>query len=77
MDKNLLFVMSELIQALRENWDGHEKLRAMAINRAPKYGQNDDDADKLAKQVMNLWCQDAWKHQTRLTQRRFRPGMLS
>ncbi len=69
--------LSELIQALRDNWEGHAKLQAMAINRAPKYGRDDDDADALAKQVMDLWCRLTWKHQTRSTLRRFRPGMLS
>jgi len=69
--------MAELIRALRDNWEGHEKLRAMAINRAPKYGQDDDDADELAKQLMDLWCRETWKHQTHSTQRQFRPGMLS
>ncbi len=69
--------MSELIQALRDNWQGHEKLQAMAINRAPKYGQDDDIADSLAKQVMDLWCRETWQHKTRSTHRRFRPGMLS
>ena len=67
----------ELVQALRDNWQGHEKLQAMAINRAPKYGQDDDEADVLAKQVMDLWCRETWQHKTVSTQRRFRPGMLS
>jgi len=69
--------MSELVQALRDNWQGHEKLQATAINRAPKYGQDDDAADALAKQVMDLWCRETWQHTTVSTQRRFRPGMLS
>jgi pyruvate-formate lyase len=69
--------MSELVQALRDNWQGHEKLQATAINRAPKYGQDDDEADALAKQVMDLWCHKTWQHTTVSTQRRFRPGMLS
>jgi len=67
----------ELVQALRDNWQGHEKLQATAINRAPKYGQDDDEADALAKQVMDLWCRETWQHTTVSTQRRFRPGMLS
>ena len=58
--------MSELIQALRDNWQGHEKLQALAINRAPKYGQDDDEADALAKQVMDLWCRETWQHKTRI-----------
>ena len=69
--------MSELIQALRDNWQDHEKLQALAINRAPKYGRDDDEADALAKQVMDLWCRKTWQHKTVSTRRRFRPGMLS
>ena len=69
--------MSDLIQALKDNWRGHEKLQALAKNRAPKYGQDDDDADELAKQVMDLWCRETWQYKTRSTNRRFRPGMLS
>lgn len=69
--------MSELIQALRDNWQGHEKLQAMAIHRAPKYGQDNDEADALAKQVMDLWCRETWRHKTVSTRRQFRPGMLS
>jgi formate C-acetyltransferase len=69
--------MAELIQALKDNWNGHAKLQAMAKNKAPKYGRDDDAADALAKQVMDLWCGEAWKYKTRSTGRQFRPGMLS
>jgi len=69
--------MEELIQALKDNWQGHAKLQALAKNRASKYGRDDDTADALAKQVMDLWCGEAWKYKTRSTGRQFRPGMLS
>jgi len=69
--------MSELIQALKDNWEGHEVLQAMAKNKAPKYGRDNDEADLLAKKVMDFWCNEAWKHKTRSTKRQFRPGMLS
>jgi len=69
--------MPELIQALQDNWKGHAKLQAMAKNKAPKYGRDDDAADALAKQVMDLWCGEAWKYKTSSTGRQFRPGMLS
>ncbi len=69
--------MDELIQALKDNWAGHEKLQAMAKNRAPKYGRDDDEADLMAKRVMDLWCDETWKHTTKSTGRQFRPGMLS
>jgi trans-4-hydroxy-L-proline dehydratase len=69
--------MAELLDALKANWKGYEKLQAQARFKAPKYGRDDDEADFLAKAVMTLWCEEAWKHKTQSTNRRFRPGMLS
>ncbi len=69
--------MSELLEALRSNWEGHETLQAWARFRSPKYGRDDDAADEMARQVMELWTEETWKHRTESTGRRFRPGMLS
>jgi formate C-acetyltransferase len=69
--------MAELIKALKHNWQGFEVLQAMAKNKAPKYGRDDDAADAMAKKVMDLWCDICWRHKTVSTGRRFRPGMLS
>ncbi len=69
--------MKELVQALRDNWAGHEKLQAIALHKAPKYGRDDDEADAIARQVMELWTEETWKHKTISTGRQFRPGMLS
>jgi formate C-acetyltransferase len=69
--------MAELIKALKDNWEGHEVLAALTKNRAPKYGRDDDAADRMAREVMDLWTSETWKHRTVSTNRRFRPGMLS
>ncbi len=69
--------MRELVAALRDNWEGHATLRAWARFRAPKYGRDDEAADAMACRVMRLWTEETWRHRTRSTQRRFRPGMLS
>jgi trans-4-hydroxy-L-proline dehydratase len=69
--------LPELVQALRDNWVGHEVLQAQALNKAPKYGRDDDEADALGLRVMELWAEETWMHKTRSTRRRFRPGMLS
>jgi len=69
--------MAELVRALEDNWEGHETLQAWAAHRAPKYGRDDDEADALARAVMELWTEETWRHRTRSTGRRFRPGMLS
>ncbi len=69
--------MAELIQALKDNWEGHEVLQARAKYKAPKYGRDDDEADAMARRVMDLWTGESWKHRTTVTNRQFRPGMLS
>ncbi|MGD8404430.1 MAG: pyruvate formate lyase family protein [Anaerolineales bacterium] len=69
--------MQELIAALKDNWVGHEILQAKAKHKAPKYGRDDDNADQMAKDVMDLWCAETWKHKTKFTKRQYRPGMLS
>ncbi|MBI9050592.1 MAG: hypothetical protein JEZ00_14320 [Anaerolineaceae bacterium] len=69
--------MDELISALKNNWVGHEVLQARALNKAPKYGRDDDEADKMASRVMGFWTEETWKHKTKSTNRQYRPGMLS
>ena len=69
--------LAELIQALRDNWEGHAVLQARALHKAPKFGRDDDVADAMGRQVMELWTEETWKHKTRVTGRQFRPGALS
>jgi pyruvate-formate lyase len=69
--------MAELIRALKDNWAGHEVLQAQALNKAPKYGRDDDEADILGQKVMEIWTEECWKYKTKSTGRQFRPGMLS
>ncbi len=69
--------LAELVQALKDNWVGHEVMQAQALHKAPKYGRDDDAADALACQVMELWTGETWKYKTKSTGRQFRPGMLS
>jgi len=68
--------MDELITALKKNWEGNDKLRTIAINKAPKYGRDDDVADELARKIMELWSEECWKYKTP-TGSQYRGGMLS
>lgn len=74
---NSFCTMAELIQALKDNWAGHEALQARAKHKAPKYGRDDEKADAMAHQVMELWAEECWHYKTSHTARQFRPGMLS
>lgn len=44
--------MAELIEACKNNWEGKEDLRQRFINKAPKFGNDDDYVDLLAKDFM-------------------------
>jgi formate C-acetyltransferase len=68
--------MDELIQALRDNWEGHEVLRARAKNKAPKYGRDDRGADELARRFMEFWSAEVMNYRTP-SGHVYRGGMLS
>ena len=69
--------MKELVEALKNNWEGYEKIQAIAKNKAPKYGRDDDEADEMARKFMELWSEEVWKYKTTLSDAQLRPGMLS
>lgn len=50
--------MSELIYALENNFRGKkgERLRQILLNRAPKYGNDDDYADSIAREITKTFC---------------------
>jgi trans-4-hydroxy-L-proline dehydratase len=68
--------MSELLEAVGENYEGHEKLRQTLLNKAPKYGNDDDGADAVARYLSRLWTEEVFKHKTP-SGRRYRAGYLS
>jgi formate C-acetyltransferase len=69
--------MEELVQALDDNFEGHEPLRQTLLNKAPKYGNDDPQADELAHQISQFWTTEAFKHFTSETGKRYRGGYLS
>jgi formate C-acetyltransferase len=46
--------MPALLEALRDDFQGHEALRQRLVNRTPKYGNDDDYADGLVAQVCDM-----------------------
>jgi formate C-acetyltransferase len=45
--------IEELIQAIRDNWKGHELLRARVGKRVPKFGNDDPYVDEIAVKVLS------------------------
>ncbi|MFO8057314.1 MAG: pyruvate formate lyase family protein, partial [bacterium] len=69
--------MSELSRALKKNFKGHEPLRQMLLNRAPKYGNDDPEVDRIARDVNHFFSETVIKRTSPATGRRFRSGYLS
>lgn len=53
-DKKTL-AMEELMTALRDNFEGHERVRQMLLNKTPKYGNDDDYADRVMMVVFEAY----------------------
>ncbi|MDY2625626.1 MAG: pyruvate formate lyase family protein [Coriobacteriales bacterium] len=67
----------ELIQALKDNWVGHETLQALVnSDYVHHYGNDDDYADQIAEFVMNDYCKHA-EHRRNERGGEFRPGVYS
>ena len=46
--------LGELREALRTGFDGHEPLRQYLLHRVPKFGNDNDEVDALARRVVDL-----------------------
>jgi pyruvate formate-lyase/glycerol dehydratase family glycyl radical enzyme len=52
----------ELLEALRSNFEGSERLRLMLLNRAPKFGNDDDYVDSIASEIVEYTASEVEKH---------------
>ena len=69
--------MEELLAALRSNFEGYEEIRQTLRNKAPKFGNDDPYADDLGREVSQFWTEEAFRHTSPATGRRYRGGYLS
>ena len=68
--------MDDLVGAIEGNFEGNEKLRQVLLNKAPKFGNDDDYADEVARYLSKFWTEEVFKHRTK-SGRRYRGGYLS
>ncbi|MGE5632671.1 MAG: trans-4-hydroxy-L-proline dehydratase [Caulobacteraceae bacterium] len=47
--------MAELLAVLRSNFEGSERIRQLFLNSTPKYGNDDDYADDIMKELFDLY----------------------
>jgi trans-4-hydroxy-L-proline dehydratase len=69
--------MKELLRAVKKNFAGCEALRATLLTRAPKYGNDDPEADAVARDVNRFFSTQALTRVSPATGRRYRSGYLS
>ncbi len=68
---------AELLQALRDNWVGHEPLYALVNSKKMhQYGNDDDYADELAKFSIECYCKHI-EHRPNARGGEFMPGVYS
>jgi pyruvate formate-lyase/glycerol dehydratase family glycyl radical enzyme len=51
------FTMAELLAALADDFDGHERLRQSLLHKTPKYGNDDDYADGVMQALFEAYMQ--------------------
>ncbi|MCP4761006.1 MAG: hypothetical protein GY870_04435 [archaeon] len=73
------YSIEQLKEAIKDNFQGkkeYEIMQSLFSNKAPKYGNDDDEPDEMARKVMKIWSSEALKYKTP-TNFQFRGGMLS
>ncbi len=65
------FTMEQIIEAVDADYEGYEPLRQMLLNKTPKFGNDDDYVDQIAKDIYNLVSTEARKHVTVLGNNNF------
>ncbi|MFO7963791.1 MAG: pyruvate formate lyase family protein [Desulfobacterales bacterium] len=79
--KHLVFdekkiTIKELVKALKSDFQEHPELRQMLL-KAPKFGNDDDYADALAREASRFWAMEVPKYSNPVTGRKYRAGYLS
>jgi len=69
--------MKDLARALRRNFKKDEPLRQLLLHRAPKYGNDEPEADEIAAALNRFLAANVFTRVSPRTGRRFRIGYLS
>ena len=69
--------MDQLLNAIQANYDGFEEIRQLLRSKAPKFGNDDDYVDYIARDLSMFWAEENFKHSNPFTGRRYRAGYLS
>lgn len=70
------YTMAEIIEALETDFRDKEPMRQTLINKAPKWGNDDDYVDNLAVEAVNIFCSEVSKYKN-TRGGIYRPGVYS
>lgn len=56
------YTLTEFVDILKNNWEGHEVLRQRIINEFPKFGNNIPEVDAIADEIVKYYTQEVTKH---------------
>ena len=66
----------ELLEALKNNWEGKEAIRQFVRTRAPAYGNDVDDVDDIAREIVAFYVEETRKYGANAKNiTRFNPGV--
>ena len=68
--------LDELLAALDADFEGHEPLRQALLNHAPKYGNDNEAADRFTRLAAEIYCQEVARHPNPRGGR-YQPGLYS
>jgi len=69
--------MEELLNALDTDYEGQERLRQRFVNRSPKYGNDLDEVDRIAVEVVNHFVNKVVSLRDRFPPITFLPGIAT
>jgi formate C-acetyltransferase len=56
--------MEQMLQALEDNFEGHEILHQILLTRTPRYGRGDQAADDMARKVLEVMADECDRHRS-------------
>ncbi|NHJ22727.1 MAG: glycyl radical protein [Candidatus Lokiarchaeota archaeon] len=51
---NQIYTMEQLLEALKNDFEGYEELKQKLISKTPKYGNDEDYADSITQQIFEI-----------------------
>ncbi|MHA1265290.1 MAG: glycyl radical protein [Candidatus Helarchaeota archaeon] len=74
-DKNL--TMAEMVKILNKHYKKQEKIQTILLNKIPKFGNDEDYVDLIARDIAHTFCDEVVKHPCLRGNGIYRPSFFS